>query len=142
MGLGLSDHYVHMLFIQFKNFSNMLQRVKKWTIQRIKCTEIYLLNQLTWQELYVISDVNAKFNNTFLYIFHYNDHYYFVVSCQIPFLPGAFPLEKTVIPTVQASSFTLQYFCIMWDVKRTVVFWDESTACFQAWLSNFPLKFC
>jgi hypothetical protein len=31
------------------------------------------------------------------------------VSCHMPFLPGT-SLETTVIPTVQASSFTLQYF--------------------------------
>jgi hypothetical protein len=32
-----------------------------------------------------------------------------VVSCHRPFLPGT-SLEPTVIPTAQASSFTLQYF--------------------------------
>jgi hypothetical protein len=32
-----------------------------------------------------------------------------IISCQKPFLPGTF-LEPTVIPTTQASSFTLQYF--------------------------------
>jgi hypothetical protein len=32
-----------------------------------------------------------------------------VVSCHRPFLPGT-SLEPTVIPTTQASSFTLQYF--------------------------------
>jgi hypothetical protein len=31
------------------------------------------------------------------------------VSCHMPFLPGN-SLEPTVIPTAQASSFTLQYF--------------------------------
>ena len=31
------------------------------------------------------------------------------VSCHIPFLPGT-SLEPAVIPTAQASSFTLQYF--------------------------------
>ena len=31
------------------------------------------------------------------------------VSCHRPFLPGT-PLETAVIPTAQASSFTLQYF--------------------------------
>ena len=31
------------------------------------------------------------------------------VSCHRPFLPGT-SLEPAVIPTVQASSFTLQYF--------------------------------
>jgi hypothetical protein len=32
-----------------------------------------------------------------------------VVSCHRPFLPGT-SLEPAVIPTAQASSFTLQYF--------------------------------
>jgi len=32
-----------------------------------------------------------------------------VVSCHRPFLPGI-SLETAVIPTAQASSFTLQYF--------------------------------
>ena len=32
-----------------------------------------------------------------------------VVSCHSPFLPGT-SLEPAVIPTAQASSFTLQYF--------------------------------
>jgi hypothetical protein len=32
-----------------------------------------------------------------------------VVSCRRPFLPGT-SLEPAVIPTAQASSFTLQYF--------------------------------
>jgi hypothetical protein len=32
-----------------------------------------------------------------------------IVSCHRPFLPGA-SLETAVIPTAQASSFTLQYF--------------------------------
>ena len=99
------------LFIPFKNFSNMLQRVKKRTIQRIKCTVIYLLNQVTWQAVYVKSDVTAKFNTTFQRIFYYYHHcYYFIVSCQRPFLPGTFLLEITVIPTSKTSSFRLQYF--------------------------------
>jgi hypothetical protein len=32
-----------------------------------------------------------------------------IVSCHTPFLPGT-SLEPAVIPTAQASSFTLQYF--------------------------------
>jgi len=32
-----------------------------------------------------------------------------IVSCHMPILPGK-SLEPTVIPTAQASSFTLQYF--------------------------------
>ena len=35
--------------------------------------------------------------------------YYMDVSCHRPFLPGT-SLEPAVIPTAQASSFTLQYF--------------------------------
>jgi hypothetical protein len=35
-----------------------------------------------------------------------------VVSCHRPFLPGT-SLETAVIPTAQASSFTLQYFPYM-----------------------------
>jgi len=35
--------------------------------------------------------------------------YCYYVSCHRPFLPGTF-LEPAVIPTIQASSLTLQYF--------------------------------
>ena len=47
------------------------------------------------------------------------------VSCHRPFLPGT-SLEPAVIPTAQASSFTLQYFRIMCDVPSTAVFCNES----------------
>jgi hypothetical protein len=40
---------------------------------------------------------------------NYYYYYYYYVSCHRPILPGN-SLEPTVIPTVQASSFTLQYF--------------------------------
>ena len=39
----------------------------------------------------------------------YYYYYYYYVSCHRPILPGN-SLEPTVIPTAQASSFTLQYF--------------------------------
>jgi hypothetical protein len=39
----------------------------------------------------------------------YYYYYYYYVSCHRPLLPGN-SLEPTVIPTAQASSFTLQYF--------------------------------
>jgi hypothetical protein len=38
-----------------------------------------------------------------------NYYCYYYVSCHRPILPGN-SLEPTVIPTAQASSFTLQYF--------------------------------
>ena len=48
-----------------------------------------------------------------LYITHayyyYYYYYYYYFSCHRPFLPGT-SLEPAVIPTAQASSFTLQYF--------------------------------
>jgi hypothetical protein len=42
-------------------------------------------------------------------VYYYYYYYYYYVSCHRPILPGNF-LEPTVIPTVQASSFTMQYF--------------------------------
>jgi hypothetical protein len=45
-----------------------------------------------------------------LYYYYVNQYYYnYYVSCHRPILPGN-SLEPTVIPTAQASSFTLQYF--------------------------------
>jgi hypothetical protein len=42
-------------------------------------------------------------------VYYYCYYYYMDVSCRRPFLPGT-SLERAVIPTAQASSFTLQYF--------------------------------
>ena len=41
------------------------------------------------------------------------------VSCHMPFLPGT-SVEPAVIPTAQASSFTLQYltYCVMFQVFK------------------------
>jgi hypothetical protein len=43
------------------------------------------------------------------YLDYTNYYYYYYLSCHRPILPGN-SLEPTVIPTAQASSFTLQYF--------------------------------
>ena len=51
------------------------------------------------------------------------------ISCDRAFLPGT-SLEPAVIPTAQASSFTLQYFHIMCDVPSVAVFCSESIKCF------------
>ena len=53
-------------------------------------------------------------NALFIYVMHIVPNSIIIiiitdVSCHRPFLPGN-SLETTVIPTAQASSFTLQYF--------------------------------
>jgi len=53
----------------------------------------------------LISWIMMSFVIYYYYYYYYN--YYF--SCHRPILPGN-SLEPTVIPTAQASSFTLQYF--------------------------------
>ena len=50
-----------------------------------------------------------KLGGYYYYHYYYNYYYYYYVSCHRPILPGN-SLEPTVIPTAQASSFTLQYF--------------------------------
>jgi hypothetical protein len=44
-----------------------------------------------------------------VHYYYYYYYYYYYVSCHRPILPGN-SIEPTVIPTAQASSFTLQYF--------------------------------
>jgi len=61
------------------------------------------------------------------------------VSCHRPFLPGN-SLEPTVIPTAQASSFTLQYFRIVCDVSSMAVFCSVSIECFPGTASKIFLK--
>ena len=61
------------------------------------------------------------------------------VSCHRPFLPGT-SLEPAVIPAAQASSFTLQYFCIMCDVPSIALFCSESIECFPGTASKFFLR--
>ena len=55
------------------------------------------------------------------------------------FLPGT-SLERAVIPTVQASSFTLQYFPYYCDVPSIAVFCSESIECLPGTASKFSLK--
>jgi hypothetical protein len=57
----------------------------------------------------------------------------------MPFVPGTSP-EPAVIPTAQASSFTMQYFRIMCDVPSTAVFCGESIECFPGMASKFVPK--
>ena len=52
--------------------------------------------------------ISSIFNILNLHYYYYY-YYYYYVSCHRPILPGN-SLEPTVIPTAQASSFTLQYF--------------------------------
>jgi len=67
--LGLSDHHAQMLSISIPDFSNIPHRIKKRQFSEAKGQEfLYLLNQVTWQEVYEESDVNAKFS-TFMDVF-------------------------------------------------------------------------
>jgi hypothetical protein len=69
MDLGLSDHYAQILTILILDFSNIPYRIKKRQFCEANVQEfLYLLNQVTWQEVYIESDVNAKFN-TFMDVF-------------------------------------------------------------------------
>jgi hypothetical protein len=57
---------------------------------------------------YVVA-VWYSFSRTTFRTTYRESYYYYCVSCHRPVLPGN-SLEPTVIPTAQASSFTLQYF--------------------------------
>jgi hypothetical protein len=74
MDLCLSDHYAQILTIPILDFSNIPYRIKKRQFSEANIQEfLYLLNQVTWQEVYVESDVNAKFNifmDVFLYCYN------------------------------------------------------------------------
>ena len=59
------------------------------------------------------------------------------VSCHRPFLPGT-PLEPVVIPTAQASSFTLQYFIT--TTTSTFFAACKLTGCDLTYLSNCRQK--
>jgi len=62
------------------------------------------------------------------------------VSCHRPFLPGT-SLESAVIPTAQASIFTVQYFpCYVW-CSSIADFCSESVEWFPSTTSKFFLKF-
>jgi hypothetical protein len=74
MDLGLSDHYAQILTIPILDFSNIPYRIKKRQFNEANVQEfLYLLNQVTWKEVYVESDVNAKFNTfTDVFLYCYN----------------------------------------------------------------------
>ena len=63
MDLGLSDHYAQTISISRPEFSHIPYRIKKRKFGEANVREfLHLLNQVTWQEVYVESDVNAKFS--------------------------------------------------------------------------------
>ena len=67
--LGLSDHYAQILSIPLSDFSKIPHRTNKRQFSEANVQEfLYLLNQVAWQEIYVESDVNAKFS-TFMDLF-------------------------------------------------------------------------
>ena len=72
-------------------------------------------------------------------VYYYYYYYYIVVvvaSCHRPFLPGTF--DTPLIPTAQASSFTLQYFpYYVWCSKYTCLLLNV----FLEWLPNFSSHF-
>jgi len=74
MGLGLSDHYTQIISISIAEFSNIPYRINKRQFSEANVKEfLHLLNQVTWQEVYVESDVNAKFSafmDAFLYCYN------------------------------------------------------------------------
>jgi hypothetical protein len=72
MGLVL-NHNVQALFTPFQN-CNTPHRIKSRLFREDNIWEFfYLLTEVTWQQVYVESDVNAKFE-VFIYIFlYYND---------------------------------------------------------------------
>jgi hypothetical protein len=73
MDLGFSNHYAQVLSICTENHSSRPQRVRKRVFKEEGIKELqYVLNKETWQEMFLESEVNAKFNtfmDTFLYYF-------------------------------------------------------------------------
>jgi len=69
MDLGSSDHYAQILSIPLSDFSKIPHRIKKRQFSEANVQEfIYLLTQVICQEIYVESDVSAKFS-TFMDVF-------------------------------------------------------------------------
>jgi len=62
MDLGLSDHYAQIVSIQIPEFNNTPYRIKKRKFNEANTQKFhFLLNQVTWQEVYGESEINAKF---------------------------------------------------------------------------------
>jgi len=72
--LGLSDHYAQIITIPTLEFNNTLYRIKKRKLNKDNTQEFhYLLNQITWQEVYGESEISAKFSafmDAFLYYYN------------------------------------------------------------------------
>ena len=88
-----------------------------------KCVKVYGLSHTCYMSCRLTTPRFHHFTQTcdfllrrFLFLIwyyhhhHHNNHHHpHIVPCYRPFLPGT-PPEPAVIPTAQASSFTLQYF--------------------------------
>jgi len=74
MDLGLSDPYAQIITFPTPEFNNILYRIKKRKFNEDNTQEFhYLLNQITWQEVFGESEINAKFSafmNAFLYCYN------------------------------------------------------------------------
>ena len=80
------------------------------------CAIITLTDKILWssQNQSKFTEINVAFSQNFIYFVHFMErayYYYYYYGCLLSqaFLPGI-SLEPAVIPTAQASSFTLQYF--------------------------------
>ena len=67
-------------------------------------------------------------------------HYYYYTIWMSLVTISCTSLEPAVIPTAQASSFTLQYFPYHCDVPSIAVFCGESIECFPGTASKFFLR--
>jgi hypothetical protein len=72
--LDLSDHYAQIVTIPTLEFNNTPYRIKKRKFNEDNTQEFhYLLNQITWQEVYGESEINDKFSafmDAFLYCYN------------------------------------------------------------------------
>ena len=68
----------------------------------------FLVNSIPFTYIYIYIYIYMKCSAFVRCALHYY-YYYYYFFCHRPILPGN-SLEPTVIPTAQASSFTLQYF--------------------------------
>lgn len=63
MDLGLSDHHAQSISISLPGLDDIPYRIKKRNFNETNTQEfLYLLQQVTWQEVYVESETNAKFS--------------------------------------------------------------------------------
>ena len=59
--LGLSDHHAQVLSIPISDVSNAPHRIKRRQFSEDNVQEfLYLLNQVTWQEVHIAPDVNLN----------------------------------------------------------------------------------